>query len=354
MDARGPSYRRLALGSAGATLALIVVGGIVRVSGSGLGCGPAGSGFDGWPLCRGDILPGLEPTALIEYSHRALGSVVGLLVLALAALAWLRHRARPGLVRGASAAAVLVVAQGLLGAATVETGLDTVLVATHLLLAMLLLALLLYLVRAAPAPVSSRPPSSGASLAQAREGTGPEPGTGPQRGLKLLASATPAAVLLAIVAGGYMAGTEGHGRADRALPGAHYACGHQFPGCNGSFLPFGQNVLIDIHLTHRVLVYLSTLLVLALLVLVLTRRPGGGVVRMAWAALAVLAAQLLVGALNVWLETEHGTLVVAHLTLATLLFGSLVDVRLRLATLPAPGPARSSPEGSGEAAAVPA
>ena len=42
------------------------------------------------------------------------------------------------------------------------------------------------------------------------------------------------------------------------IAGAHLACGHQFPTCgDGKFLPFGNNRLTDIHLTHRVFVYLG-------------------------------------------------------------------------------------------------
>ena len=50
-------YRRLTLWTAAATFLLIVLGGVVRVSDSGLGCGPGGSGLHGWPLCRGDVVP---------------------------------------------------------------------------------------------------------------------------------------------------------------------------------------------------------------------------------------------------------------------------------------------------------
>jgi heme A synthase len=53
-------FRRLLNATILATFALIVIGGIVRVSDSGLGCGTAGSGTEGWPLCGGRILPFLQ------------------------------------------------------------------------------------------------------------------------------------------------------------------------------------------------------------------------------------------------------------------------------------------------------
>ena len=97
-----------------------------------------------------------------------------------------------------------------------------------------------------------------------------------------------AAVLLlcAIVAGGYMAGTEEEGVSDVGpnIAGAHLACGTMFPECgSGKFLPFGNNRLTDIHLTHRVFVYLATIAIIVLLTVAFARgspRPparAGGV-----------------------------------------------------------------------------
>ena len=322
-------FRRLAAVGVASTVALILLGGLVRVSGSGLGCGPAGSGLQGWPLCRGDVLPGLELTALIEYSHRVLASVVGGIMIALAVLAWRRLRAHRGIVRATIAAAGLVVAQGLLGAATVELNLDAVLVATHLLLAMILLALMIYISRATRAENIGAP---------APEGGGT---------LRVLASLAPLAVLATIVAGGYMAGTENHGRTDRGQTvGAHYACGTEFPTCNGQLLPLGQASLVDVHLAHRAFMYLASALVLALAVVVLRRRPSRAMTRLAAGAVAVLVLQILVGALNVWIAPQEGALVVAHLGLATALWGSLVGLRLRLSPVPAPAATRSPRRGA--------
>src|SRR3989440_8447700 len=127
-----------------ATFALIVVGGVVRITDSGLGCGPAGSGLRGWPLCGGRPLPLIQEKSVIEFSHRALASIVVVLILLcvwqarkLAGNAFLR--------RGTILAAVLVFAQAVLGGLTVEHNLQEVLVASHLGLAMLLLGTLLTL-----------------------------------------------------------------------------------------------------------------------------------------------------------------------------------------------------------------
>jgi heme A synthase len=310
------AYRRLALATIFMTFLLVIVGGIVRVSDSGLGCGPASSGFHGWPFCNGAVIPGLDVNTIIEYSHRTVAGIVGLMMIALAVLAWRRYRGNRALVRTTIAAALLVIAQGLLGAATVENDLDETLVAAHLGLAMALFALLIYIWRASKA-----------------ENVGADPADG-GRGFRPLAVVASGLVLCTIVAGGYMAGTQNYGRADYQLgDGAHHACGKEFPTCNGGFLPFGETRLVDIHLTHRVLVYLTALFTIALIVLALRRRPSPGVVRNAWIAAGILAAQLLVGALNVWLD-EYEALIVLHLALGTLLWGTLVGLVFQLFRVP--------------------
>ena len=82
------ALRRLTAVTAVATYLLIVMGGVVRVTGSGLGCGDK----DQWPLCRGHLLPPLEQTALIEFTHRWVAAVATTLVCVLFAVVWLRYR----------------------------------------------------------------------------------------------------------------------------------------------------------------------------------------------------------------------------------------------------------------------
>src|SRR2546423_8146256 len=119
---------------------------------------------------------------------------------------------------------------------------------------MLLFAVALFIVRAARAEPGGAPAVDGG------------------RWFRPLALTAQALLLGAIVAGGYMAGTEHLGRADRHLTeGAHHACGTQFPTCNGGFLPFGANRFVDIHLTHRVLVYMFTVAAIALIAMALRR-----------------------------------------------------------------------------------
>jgi heme A synthase len=295
--------RRLVLATGIATFVLIIVGGVVRVSDSGLGCGPAGSGFHGWPFCNGDVVPGVDLNSVIEYTHRVLAIVVGLMILTLFVQAWRRHRQ---LLPATAALLILVIAQGALGGATVEENLEEVYVAAHLGLAMLLLGGLIYLWRVVRG-------------AQVEAGGA---------GLRLLSIAATAAVFCTIVAGGYMAGTQNYGRADYRLgQGAHHACGKEFPTCNGEFMPFGRAELVDIHLTHRAFMYLASILVIALIAVALRRRVA---VRYAWGLAALLAIQILVGALNVWLD-EYELLILLHLALGTLLWATSLGMTLQLA-----------------------
>ena len=297
-----PGYRRLALFTAIATFALIIVGGVVRVSDSGLGCGPAGSGFSGWPFCNGDLVPGVDLNSIVEYTHRVLAVVVGFMILALFVQAFRRYRL---LLPATGALLVLVAVQGGLGGVTVEENLEEAYVAAHLCLAMLLLGLLLYIVRTT---------------------RGVEPVDGGPR-LRALATAASVVVLCTIVAGGYMAGTQNYGRVDYQLgDGAHHACGKEFPSCNGDFMPFGESRLVDIHLTHRFFMYVASILVIALVVVALRRRIA---VRYAWALAGLLALQVLVGALNVWLD-EYELLILAHLALGTLLWAASLSMTLQL------------------------
>lgn len=299
-------FRRLVNAAIIATFLLVIVGGVVRVSNAGLGCGPGGSGLRGWPLCRGRLVPSLHTHTVIEYSHRFLATVV---IVLLAAIVWqaLRHlRGERTLVRGAIAAVILVVVQAVLGGLTVEHGLRTALVAAHLGTAMLLLGTLIGLSWAAHSP---RVAHNGG------------------RGLRGLAAATCALLLATIVAGGVIAGTEDHGTTGGAITeGAHLACGKQFPTCNGAFLPYGSNEMVDIQLVHRTLMFMTVLAIAALLARTRRRRVAG---RLAGMIVAVLAAQVLLGAMNVWLG-EHGGLVVAHLAVATLLWMLVVSMTLQL------------------------
>ncbi len=151
-------FQNLALATLLATLLLILVGGLVRVSGAGLGC-------PDWPRCWGCWLPPVDTASIdpdkydisqynpakmwIEYVNRLVGVVIGLLILS-TFLSSIRYRkTRPSLFLASMAAFVLVVFQGWLGGEVVKSGLKPGIITLHMALAMALLTLLLWIVHCA-------------------------------------------------------------------------------------------------------------------------------------------------------------------------------------------------------------
>jgi heme A synthase len=308
----GAGFRKLVYLAIGLTFSLVIVGGVVRISDSGLGCGPEGSGTEGWPLCGGRVIPLVDANMIVEYAHRILAAALAVTIALLTLRAWRHYRERRDLVRVSLAALGLVLFQAALGGLTVEKGLEDELVAAHLGVAMLQLAVLMLLARIAH-------PTWEKARGADRVGSG----------TRMLAVGASVAVLATIVAGGYMSANQLRGTGE-PNPAVHTACGDDFPGCSGEFMPFGRGRELDIHLTHRAFMYVASALVLALFVAAFRRRrrmgaggDDGGLFRATAVTTAVLVVQVLLGALNVWLG-EHAGLVVAHLTVGTLLWASLV------------------------------
>lgn len=139
-------FRRLAVVTAIFAYLQIALGGVVRVSGSGLGC-------PDWPLCHGRPYPPADVHSIIEYSHRAAGSVTGVLIIATVVLAWIVWRTRRPVVAWLATASLIgVVGEGLLGAGVVANELASWLVLIHLGLAMIILGFLVAAVAMSMAP----------------------------------------------------------------------------------------------------------------------------------------------------------------------------------------------------------
>jgi cytochrome c oxidase assembly protein subunit 15 len=252
------SFVTIAWVAAGCAYLLIVLGAVVRISGSGMGCG------DHWPLCNGHLFPPLnEIPTVIEWSHRLVAAVVSMLVFALAAYAWRLRKGAGSREREAAYVAFgLLVVQILLGAVTVKTGLTPALVILHLATAMLLLAALI--VTACGIPRSpGLPPGS--------------------------------AVLLALTFITVLFG------ALTANLGAMASCGG-FPLCNGQIIPHA-GPLAAIHWTHRLLAYTLAGYLIWLVVRSADRR--------AWGLLAIVVLQIAIAATMIQLGFP-GALQAAH------------------------------------------
>jgi cytochrome c oxidase assembly protein subunit 15 len=145
-------FQRLALGTTATTYLLILVGGLVRASGAGLGC-------PDWPQCFGSWIPPLSAAGLppefdqaqfnavlmwTEYLNRLLGVTVGLLILATTVVAIRDHRRTPRILWPTALAFVLVGFEGWLGGVVVKEELAAWLVTAHLVVALIIVSLLLY------------------------------------------------------------------------------------------------------------------------------------------------------------------------------------------------------------------
>jgi protoheme IX farnesyltransferase len=149
-----PRYRALVYTSLVASFLVVVWGGVVRVTGSGLGC-------PDWPLCHGQFLPSLDPATRIEWTHRFLAIVSGLAVAATVLWTLIVYRADRRVFWLALAAAVLYPLQAVLGAITVVLELPPEWVTVHLANAELLLAALTVLAVLVRWPAIGRAPGGG-------------------------------------------------------------------------------------------------------------------------------------------------------------------------------------------------
>lgn len=146
-------FRKLALVTTLTTYFLIFVGGLVRVTGAGLGCPDWPKCFGSWipPLSRAQLPAGFNPDtfnftlAWIEYVNRLVGMVVGLLILSLAIMAIIHFRKHKKILIPSVLAAILVAIQGWYGSVVVATKLQPITVSVHLVLALAIVSILIYI-----------------------------------------------------------------------------------------------------------------------------------------------------------------------------------------------------------------
>jgi heme A synthase len=253
--------RRLAWLATAAAYVQIVLGAVVRISGSGLGCGP------NWPLCNGHLIPPLDDIGtLIEYCHRLSALVLGASLLVLVSASWWRRRESPAearLWRTAALAGALYIGIALLGAVTVLLDLSAWAVIPHLAAALGLLATLVVAI------LRTKPESSEPTPLRARRSA-------------IAALVLGAAVLLL---GGLTANL-----------GAAGAC-IGFPLCSGSVWPAGR--LAVLQWTHRLMAYGLFLHLVGLVAANRRRQAPAGLQRATQAALLLALAQIAVAAVMV-------------------------------------------------------
>jgi cytochrome c oxidase assembly protein subunit 15 len=317
-------FVRLARFGAVLALAVVMLGAWVRLTDAGLGC-------PDWPGCYGRLVVpdaatpahelGAEFTRPLEAGkawremiHRYLASTLGLVCLALAAIAWRNRRDPRQPWRTPTALVALVIFQGLLGMWTVTLLLKPIVVVAHLLGGFATLALLF-------------------SLGQWRSARVAAPTTR----LRALGLAAAAALVLQVFLGGWTSANY-----------AALAC-PDFPTCQTQWWPaiadfdegfvlwrgLGQDyeggvldhpARVAVHFTHRLGAILATALV-ALLGWRLAREPatrldGSAVV-------ALLLAQLSLGVSIVWFGVPL-PVAVLHNGVAALLLLAVINANQRI------------------------
>src|SRR5712672_528207 len=337
--------RRLAAAAAFLTLVLIVAGGLVTNTDSGLAC-------PDWPTCFGSPMPHMIGGVAVEHTHRLIATAVGLCTLGLcigtlprrlwlllcgvfaplllggafaaarlqqrdgvlpllptllvvggfAGCAWAFARAR-GAGRLSVLALALVMAQGLLGGLTVIYRLPPTVLVLHLATSMLFLAVALVLAW---------------QLAGARAAAPRTP----------LLWATAGATYFQIVLGAAIRHT-----------GAGLIC-TDLPYCRGALWPIGVHPAVHLHMLHRAVAF--AVLALVSVNAVRLARASTGVVRaLAWAGPVLVLSQIALGILTI-VTFKDLLPVTAHLLVAALLLADLVSLLVLTRPAEARQPAREA------------
>jgi heme A synthase len=263
---------------------LLLAGGLVHATGSGMACGPD------WPLCKGEAFPRMEGGVLFEHGHRLIAGTIVLLTGALAIVLWRKGRGWLGI-----GAVALVIVQALLGALTVRWNLPMAIKTVHLAVSMAFFCLLIL--------ISFR--------------SNPDYVRGEHARLVGFAAI---AVYLQILLGAFVRHTS-----------SGLACANSIPLCQGRLWPdWGP---AQLHMTHR---YFAT--IVAALVITAAWRARKTQPAFAFAAIVLVVAQITLGLLSV--TSFLGTwIVTAHLGTGALLLADMVALYLLPAQAPQAVPA---------------
>ena len=302
-------FQKLALASVVATYVMVLIGVVVRSTGSGMGC-------PDWPLCHGQFIPELGDTAAwLESIHRWWGVLIGFVVLALVISAVRTQRVTRSLVVGSFAALGMVLFQGYLGKLTVDMNNSAETVTAHLATAMLLLGITLFLSLRARFPAVL--PSRGAS----------------QRVTLLVGFAAVSVYALLL----FGAETTCPG-VDRGAAGCAALIFPEWPLFDGqlvpAFSPDGAIANLQMRqFAHRIVAAIVGVIMMVTTVVVwraargdASRRVPGAetMLGLVGTAATLYAIQVVVGALQIWTRLEWWA-VTLHLALGTAIWGLLLS-----------------------------
>ena len=290
-------------------LALTALGGIVRVTGSGLAC-------PDWPGCYGSVIPSGDfgefaaHQVWLEWSHRLVAAIIGLIILAYAVYAWRRRPRRVWL--PAALAVPMLAVQVVLGGLTVTEQLEALIVTLHLATAMIIVMLIaVSWLGAFNWPTASdddaEQPLGGSAAAQART-------------FGWIALLCAALVYAVVVVGSYVThvGADPDFAAQVGPGGA--ACGNRWPLCIGGLWPDGGYA--QWNMSHRLLVAVAALaLVGAGMGVVMLRPRSRGLTLLTHVAATLFVAQIAFGAAMIWINFDAWVRAL-HLSLGSLVWAS--------------------------------
>lgn len=299
-DRHGEGKRRLRIPSSDRFLLVLLIasvilalaqptlGGVVRVTGSGDGC-------PDWPQCFGSwVPPWSDGHAIVEWSHRTVGTVFGAVILLATIRIWMKHAQQRGLAYTYTAALLLVIAVGGVGGQVVLSELDPAWRTLHLggaeiVAALTVFGLVLFLYK--PAYANSKRVRLGHEF-----------------GLKLGVIAA-AMTLITLLSGAYA-----------VWRGAGAVCA-QWPLCGGPIIP--ESELVWIHVIHRIISLIAAVVIFYAAHKIWRMPDTSSALRLsAIAAPVILTAQIVMGAANPWSGFEEWARA-GHLSLATLLWVDL-------------------------------
>lgn len=281
--------KTLAVASTVATFVLVSIGGLVRATKSGLGCGTD------WPRCSGKVIPIFSDyTVAVEFSHRLAAAVVTVLIAALAFTAIRHHRDQPKILWSAVIAFFLVLFQAGLGAVVVMLELHADTVVMHLATAMTLLALLVHLTVRVVA-------LGGRTLTT-------------DRGMSRSSFMAAVSVFALLLVGSYLSGTGGTGGF------------RDWPLMDGRLIPDLELTAQAVHFIHRALAVVAGVIVFFVAIRVMKRkREFPDAARLAHIAVGLFAVEVMIGAANVWTGL-NAAFVTLHLALGAAIWATLVGM----------------------------
>ncbi|GGE10905.1 heme A synthase [Marinithermofilum abyssi] len=273
------------------TFIILLMGALVTKTGSGEGCGNT------WPFCNGEVFPTYHTLAsMIEYSHRIVSGLVGLIVVILSVWAWRAYRENKAVKFFAFNSVFFIVLQGLLGAAAVVWGQSDAVLALHFGFSLVsfasvaLLAVLVFRLDRDPGASQSKPAVS--------------------RGVRTGIWGLTVFTYLVVYTGAYVRHT-----------GSSLGCA-SWPLCDGVWLP-DFTTQPGVQMLHRWFAAAMTVFVVWLYIAVRKYYPHRADLRRgAFHSLWLTAAQVLTGGLIVLTKLEL-MIALLHTTLISAFFAAL-------------------------------